>query len=224
MSDESLSFDLELAADYGRTDIREPVRTVTQEAAVSALHHLGGTAFRKTPGGPRVSLEQAAEILDTISGAKIISFVAETEARLRKKGNPFGPVVKRARVNALVNFHYDPAVLKRLAREGKDESYFRRGTSWHEPVYTPDGKLTPFCRHKLTGDLYLRVVRLATVGEPEYRTAGGEPVDFAALVPYLDQRRGYENQGTDDPVVFQTFRLDGLREITVDGVVYTLGV
>jgi len=173
---------------------------------------------------PKISLAQAAAILDTISGAKIISFVAETEARLKKRGNPFGPVVKRAKVNALVNFHYDPAVIRRLEKEGKDESVFRRGSSWHEPVVTADGKLTPFCRHKVTGELYLRVVRLATLGEPEYRTQAGDVVDVSKLLPFMDEKPGYANQGTDDPVVFQTFKLDGLKELTVDGVVYTLGV
>lgn len=173
---------------------------------------------------PKITLEGLAAILSNLTGAKILSFVAETDARLKKKGNPFGPVMKRARVNALVNFWYDAAVVRRLEKEGKDESVFRRGESWHEPVLTPEGKLTPFCRHKTSGDLYLRVVRLATCGEPEYRTATGEVVDVGLLEAFLDQRPGYMNQGTDDPVVFQTFKLTGIKEITVDGVVYTLGV
>lgn len=173
---------------------------------------------------PKITLEQAAEILKSLTGAKILSFVAETDARLRKKGNPFGKVVKRARVNALVNFWYDDAVIRRLEKEGKDESAFRKGESWHEPVFTADGKLTPFARHKDTGDLYLRVVRLGTCGSPEYRTEDGSEVDVKDLGPWLDQKPGYTNQGTDNPVVFQTFKLDGIKELTVDGVVYTLGV
>jgi hypothetical protein len=171
---------------------------------------------------PKITLTQAAEILTAISGAKIVSFVAETDARLKKRGNPFGKVVKRARVNALLNFWYDAAVVRRLEKEGKDESVFRRGESWHEPVLTADGKLTPFARHKGTGDLYLRVVRLGTCGEPEYRAQDGSVVDVSSLKPFMDERPGYTNQGTDDPVVFQTFKLSGLKEITVDGVVYTL--
>lgn len=205
---------------------------------------------------PKITLEQATAILDNLTGAKIISFVAETDARLRKYSsgkseaalkcpsdsvknsgslspfhgdrsrgriaNPFGVVYKRAKVNALVNFWYDAAVLRRLEKEGKDDSVFRKGESWHEPVLTADGKLTPFARHKQTGDLYLRVVRLGTCGEPEYRTAAGEVVDVGLLEPFLDSKPGYQNQGADDPVIFQTFRLDGIKEITVDGVVYTL--
>lgn len=171
---------------------------------------------------PKITLEELAAILENIHGAKILSFVAETDARLKKRGNPFGTVYKRAKVSALVNFHYDPAVIRRLEKEGKDESAFRRGESWHEPVIDAAGRLTPFCRHKQTGDLYLRIVRLDTLGEPEYRTAAGEVVDVSLLTPFLDQKPGYVNQGTDDPVVFQTFKLDGIKELTVDGVVYTL--
>ncbi len=160
-------------------------------------------------------------LLSEIRGARAIGLTVETDARLRKTGNPYGPVTKVSRVNVQVNFHYDANVLKRLAAEGKDADEFKKGTSWHAPVLTEDGKLTPFCQNPKTGELYLRVQLLGR-GETRYFTAEGTEVYEGELEPWLPKESAYANQGCDNPLEFRVYKLSGILEVRVGGDQYTV--
>ena len=167
-------------------------------------------------------MANAVEILENKRGATFIGFVAETEPKMRKTGNPYaGRVKKVAHVSGQINFHYDKAVLAQLAKEGKDASCFFAGESWHEPVIRDDGTLTPFCRHKTNGKMYLRFRSLA-VSEVRYVTDSGEEVAKEALEPFLTPASEYKNQGTDKPIRFLTYGLDTIKELTVDGQTHRL--
>ncbi len=159
--------------------------------------------------------------LSAIRGAKAIGLLTETDARLLKTGNPYGQVNRVSRVNVQVNFHYDANVLKRLAAEGKDESEFRRGESWHVPILTEDGTLTPFCQNPKTGELYLRVQVLGR-GETRYFTEEGKEVHEGEIEPWLPKGRKYENQGLDNPLEFKVYKLSSILEIALDGERYTI--
>jgi hypothetical protein len=164
-----------------------------------------------------ISRAELVNLLLGLKGATFITIYAETDARLRKTGNPVGPCLKRNVVNAQVNFHYDEAVLRQLAKEGKGPEEFERGESWHEP-YKPEGRLTPLCVKKGEKEPgYLRVRHLLTVGEPEYVTADGVPVPVEAIKPFLPAVNQYKNQGVDSPIKFVTYGLANIRAITVQG-------
>lgn len=165
---------------------------------------------------------QVYNLLSPLRGATILSFTARTDARLRKTGNPFGKVYKLSRINALVNFHYDQGVLRRLEKEGKSPDDFKRGESWHEPVLDGD-RLTPFCRHKTTGELYLRVMFLRRLGEATYITENGSVLVEKDIAQWkTDKKEAYVNQGLNDPLRFVTYKLDGIEEITLDGETFDL--
>lgn len=169
-----------------------------------------------------VSSPKEAEIFAILAetkGAKIVSFTARTDARLKKTGNPYKGVVKVQRVNALVNFHYDAGVLRRLEKEGKSPDDFKKGTSWHVPVLGKDGELTPFCQHPKTGEYYLRICCLKRL-EATYEDQDGVVLTREQIAEWLPAANGYENQGLDDPLVFLTFKLSGIEQLTVDGVTH----
>lgn len=156
-------------------------------------------------------------LLSGLRGAKLFSITAETDARLKKTGNPYGKVTKISRVNVLVNFHYDAGVLRRLEKEGKSPESFKKGESWHVPVLTEDGKLTPFCQHPNTGELYLRVC-VQGYGDTIYLSEAGERLTYADVEPWLPKREGaYGNQGLDAPLEFKVYKLSGIVEIGIDG-------
>jgi hypothetical protein len=168
----------------------------------------------------------AGELLDLLcqrKGATFVVAVTKTDAKLKKRGNPFGQVWKRATVNLLLNFHYDAGVLRRLEKEGKSPDDFRKGDSWHEAITWPDGSLTPFCRHKENGTIYLRACVQKRVGDVEYLTEGGEALTKEQVEPFLPARNDYANQGLDEPLVFATYKLDSVKEISVDGETYLIG-
>jgi hypothetical protein len=162
------------------------------------------------------------ELLEGQRGATFIGFTAETEPKMRKRGNPYaGRVRKVAKVSGQIDFHYDGAVLRQLAKEGKDASCFFAGESWHEPVIRADGTLTPFCRHKQNGQMYLRF-RLLAVSEVRYVLDSGEDVSKETLEPWLEKASEYKNQGTDEPIRFLVYKLENIKELTVDSETHRL--
>ena len=172
-----------------------------------------------------VSENEIIDILLAIKGAKILSFVAQTDPKPLKKSRetkqptPWASLIKIARLNGMVNFHYDAGVLRRLEKEGKDPSSFRQGESWHEPL-TIDGKLTPFCTHKKTGKLYIRFQHLSTV-ESKY-IGDGNVMDFEQVKDYLPQASNYGNQGLSQPLIFLVYGMDTIQSVNLDGMTYLI--
>lgn len=173
---------------------------------------------------------ELASLLLDVQGATPVTFSAVTDADVKAKDQdknpcPFArPIWKHNRVNGLVCFWYDKAVLRRLAKEGKSEDAFRQGTSWHVPVLL-NGRLTPLCQSKSETNrkLYVRFLYVQTIGEPRYLDSHGTEIDKAALLPWLPSRKNnYANQGLDNPVVILTYALDSLREITLNGQTFAI--
>ena len=163
----------------------------------------------------RLSQSEIENGLGSIAGARIIGLTTVTEPKMRKTNNPYiGKVFKVSKYGAVVNFHYDDGVLRRLEKEGKSAEDFKRGESWHEPVLTESGHLTPFCRHKKTGEKYLRVQRLN--GHSRYVDEKGRFFSKSLIEPFLQESGSYANQGLDNPLVFLTLKLSNV--VSVRGV------
>lgn len=153
-------------------------------------------------------------------GATFVTFVAETEPKMRKTGNPYADnVVKTAKINGQLNFHYDNAVLKELAKEGKDAADFRKGESWHTPVIRPDGTLTPFCQHKTKGTYYLRFRLIGKMSASFATKDTGAAIADADIDSFL-VKSDYANQGCDNPIIFLTYGLDSIKQMTLNGITY----
>lgn len=169
-----------------------------------------------------VTRDQLVARLAAIKGATVVTITARTDTKAKAKDadktpNPFPrPITKLSRVNGMVNFHYDAGVLRRLEKEGKSSDEFRPGSSWHEPV-TIDGSLTPLCVHKDDrSKVYVRFMLVQRLGEPTYTDANGQTVDLVALAPFLPEKSSYANQGLDEPLVFLTYSIDNVVDLTVD--------
>ena len=163
-----------------------------------------------------------ATIYDTfieIIGAKIMSIKILTDARLKKTNNPFAlPVMKFNHINGMVNFHYDKNVKAQLEREGKTIESFKQGESWHEAVLDDEGRLTPFCKHKKTGEYYLRFRRLATIGEPFYVDNRGNTLTEEQVQDFIPVKNSYENQGTEKKIEIMIIKLENILSVTIDHV------
>lgn len=170
---------------------------------------------------PTVDHAALVERLSELAGAAILGLTTRTDARLRKRGHNLGRVDKVARVTALVNFHYDRAVRRRLAAAGQPPESFTPRRSWHLAVLD-GGRLTPFCRHKETGELYLRALVLSRVGRPVYVAADGTPLSPDAVDPWLPRPAANAHQGLDDPVEFRVYKMASILEVTFGGRTYTV--
>jgi|GEM_PF-1814514 len=169
-----------------------------------------------------ISKKELSKILLSIKGASYITFKAHTDARAKKTGNPFGTIWKTYTVNGLVNFQYDEAVVRRLTKEGKEESEFQRGESWHELVKDSRDRLTPFASHKETGEIYLRFWLLNKSPETIYEQEDGTVLTFDEVKPFLPKPSSYKNQGLDKPVQIQTYKMASIVTFNVNDMVYTI--
>ena len=68
--------------------------------------------------------------LSEIRGATFATLICETDARLKKTGNPFGQVQKVSRVNVCLGFQYEAAVNRQRTREGAEADFESAPRQW----------------------------------------------------------------------------------------------
>ena len=77
---------------------------------------------------------------------------------------------------------------------------------------------TPFVDHK--GATYLEV-KVERSLHCEYRLDDGTPVDASIVEPWLPSRVEGRRQMVDKPVILRDYKMENLREVTVNGATHT---
>jgi hypothetical protein len=181
------------------------------------------TVLRTTFGeGKVLEFQSLVETLSGVVGAKFISLTTVTTPKL-KVSCPYDEVVKVAESNVQINYDYVNAVERTLTREGKDLDDYKPGTTWYDTVVDQKGRLTPWARHKKTGEIYLRA-RLIKQLSSKYFDQNGTQISEEKLKPYLPAGRKASSQGTDNQVMAVTYRIDSVRSLRLDGVNYVVQV
>lgn len=166
--------------------------------------------------------------------------------------NPYKVIEHHVKTNGMVNFHYDAGVIRRLEKEGKTEEDFQKGGSFHTVVLTDNGKLTPLSIHKedaaeivgwkFKGEkladsitnpftvsdlekgnglrLYLRYMKLSSISS--VYMADEVEMTWEGLKNYLPKPSTYDNQGLDEPLVFQVYSLGNITQMTVNNAHYII--
>jgi hypothetical protein len=168
---------------------------------------------------PVLRHSELRELLSARRGAQIVTLTAVTDARLRKTGNPLAmPVLKVSRVNGIVNWNYQLAVVNQQLREGSAAPEFQpEPRAWGTRI--PD---SPFVEHK--GNLYLELKVERSLGH-NYRDSNGGLLDAAVVQPFLPAKRSNaEHQGVEREVVLRDYALSSIDQITVGGVSYQVAL
>jgi len=146
--------------------------------------------------------------LDGIKGATFATIVTETDARLKKTGNPFGPVRKVSRVNVTLGFQYASAVNRQRTREGSEADFESAPRQWGERV-------TPMLvEHK--GRTYLET-KVENVYSTEYYTTDGRKLSREDVAPFLPSRSGSSRQKTEKEIVVRDYAIDSIRSLAMKG-------
>jgi len=148
-----------------------------------------------------------------------------------------------------MGYDYGTVVVHRLAKEDKSPEEFVRGTSWHCPAY-PDSDIIRKNKKDAdgTGQLYVAVncvannrpqysyVDIRTGAELQYTrlmaldadgnfTEDEDEVDHFVeygLKEFLDKKSEPKNQGLDNPVDYRVFKVEGIEQVTCNGVTYNI--
>lgn len=160
-------------------------------------------------------LTQAAmvEMLSGIRGATFATLITQTDARLRKTGNPFGQVQKVSRVNVCLGYQYEKAVNRQRIREDSEADFRAGPRQWGTRI--PG---TFFVEHK--GKTYLETKVERSLGHA-YIDSRGRQLTDDEVAPYLPAR-GENRQEVEREILVRDYSLDSIRSIACRGETYLM--
>jgi hypothetical protein len=164
----------------------------------------------------QVSYGELVEILKNVKGATPATFVAVTEVKMNKTGNPYhGKVTKKQKSNVFINFDYATSVNRARAKEGNEEEFVAKPRKWGAKI--PG---TPVIQHN--DEFYLEARFLTNEPKVEYFMDSilTDPEVFEAYMPSKKTESIKEHQGLEAEIVIRDFKISNIHEITVGGAHY----
>lgn len=168
-----------------------------------------------------ITLAALTELLAATNGSQFVSFVAKTDAKAKKTGNPFGKVWKRAKIVGIVNFNYTNSVNNQRAREGTDADFTAKARQWGTKlvgvpfvVHTPKG-MTEQCVY-----LEVKVESATIVG---YEDDNGNPLTAEQVKPFLPADKSEaiaEAQGVEKAIHYTNYNVVGMEQFAIGGERY----
>lgn len=153
-------------------------------------------------------------LLTSVKGATFATLITETDARLKKTGNPFGPVRKVSRVNVCLGFQYESAVNRQRTREGTEADFEAAPRQWGQ---RQPG--TMFVEHK--GKLYLETKVEKSLSHI-FMDANGKELTPEEIAPYLPARSESSRQETDKEIIVRDYALESIRSLALKGETYVM--
>lgn len=125
-------------------------------------------------------------------------------------------------LNGLACPNYQRLVMNRHTKIGSEETP-NFGQSWHETVLNAEGEPTTLCRHKTTGELYLRFVPLHK-GKAEYVSVDGDSIPTESVTPFLQAPSSYANQNLPEgeEIPYIVLKIESIESISIDGDRYDI--
>jgi len=157
---------------------------------------------------------ELATLLSGIRGATFATLITETDARLKKTGNPFGDVRKVSRVNVCLGFQYEAAVNRQRTREGSEADFEAAPRQWGQRL--PGSMLV---EHK--GKLYLETKVERSLG-CVYLDAKGKELSAEQVAPFLPARSGSSRQETEKEILVRDYALESIRSLSFGGEQYVM--
>ena len=176
----------------------------------------------KTP--KKVTLSELSLILQRIDGSRatFANFVIETDAKLKKTGNPYNGenVRKVSKYKVQLNFNYTNAVNNQLEREGK-EANFEAQENWHTKKYDSFNGCVAM---KMEGNqrqeyLFFRKLDVERIGFMMNNKVA-TPEQSETIKVFLPSHSAPKNQGTDKPIEVQTVKLQNIKLLSLEGEFY----
>ncbi len=154
------------------------------------------------------------DLLASVKGATFATLITETDARLRKTGNPYGQIRKVSRVNVCLGFQYANAVNRQRTREGSEADFVAKPRQWGERL--PG---TMLVKHE--DKLYLETKVEKSLGYAFFDAAGNE-LTAEQVQPFLPSRSTADRQETAKEIIVRDYSLDSIRSLAMGGETYVM--
>lgn len=171
------------------------------------------------PKTETITVEQLANLLQTIKGATPIAFSSLTSPAQRKTGNPFGEIRKLSVVQAMTGADYENSVNRQLAREGKDQLTFTaKERSWGK-------RIAPALVAKDDDSAFYLPAHILRTKKPVYlvRSPRGPlvTIEKARIEPFLSpSKSSAEAQGVEREIVYRNYSLTNIVSLSYNGTRY----
>ena len=169
----------------------------------------------------QVTTAQLTQILlERHTAAKMSVFATiliDTDARLRKRGNPYPNCRKQTKMKVMLNTDYKSGVLNQLKREDKPANHYREGENTMPLVFGENNHIVGF----FNGEPVL-VCRPFDKSYPvvTYFTEDGFEVPVNEIRDFIPERNKAENLGTEKEILWRKPYLKNVVEMTIDGTKY----
>lgn len=180
--------------------------------------------LRRTTNGEttmKTTTEELKEQIKKVVTSTFISFVADTEVKMNKTGNPYLGARKVSHVSGQLGKDYEVAVNNQLAREDKDMDFVAQ---------PPKGKLHTDNRHFLTDEktrtkTYLVIYPSKKSEETKAKLPNrfyfrGVEISEELLKPFYGAISTPKSQGTDKPIIYRTYELKNIKQMRLLGEDY----
>ena len=179
-----------------------------------------------------INKDQLVDMLEGKTKHIFISIEAETMPVKNKTGREtkettiqafnYEPkeIKKITYANVGLCYDYKSLIINRLKKEGKEESEYVAGDTWHEHCIGTKN----LRQHKQTGEKYVWVFFIAN-NTPKtcfYNSLTGSEINKALLEQFLPKDYEPTNQGleTDNIVHPRLYKLDSIKKIKIDSEEY----
>ncbi len=187
---------------------------------LSLLKHLNILTMK------RVTQKELATILlstKIVKGMPMFASVLQlTDARALKKDrvtkekNPFETINKLSKVSILLNSEYQKAVINQLAKEGKEESEYKRGENTMPIEFGENNNFIGTFK----GEFVLQYRPNDNVMPKVKYIADSKVIDKKKIENFLPTVQPATNQGTEREILWRKLYLKNVRKIAVNGETY----
>ena len=174
-----------------------------------------------------ITVQQLHNLLSEIDGQRptFVSMVTVTDARLKKKDNPYTEVKKVTRLNGLINFNYSNSVNNQLQREQKETTFKAQPRKYGIKFDDHNG-----CLVYGANDIKLVVkpdqqsrrekfVLLANQESADVKQRSSiKLIDLHKIKQFIPDKSANPkaNQGTDKEITYRNYDLSSIKRITIN--------
>lgn len=159
----------------------------------------------------KILREQLVEMLTAEKGAKIVTLYTKVSPKMKKRGNPYLGLLKKSKINGVVNFNYENSVNRQRVREESEADFKAEIRKWGT-------KIPGTCIVEHNGKYYLEV-KVENVYDTKY-IVGNQEIEKEKVKPYLYDSSGNPRQDLDKEVILRDYSLDSIEAIKYGGKLY----
>jgi len=163
----------------------------------------------------KITKAQSLDFFLNFSGISLIGLILNTDARLKKTGNPYGKVWKKTRLLGNIGFHYYNSLNNQAKREEKEIDFSKliKPRKWGKRIEN-----TPLVEHK---DNYYLEIKVEKTFEVNYFLENNAPILKSAIEQFLPKRKESSTQDQlDKKIILRDVAIKSIQSFTIGGKDY----